>query len=370
MLAYFLIIIALFFLSIVENINTNVYNEYKIKSFYISFILLVLFVGLRWETGTDWEPYVFVFDEMNSITSLFEYFGFMEFGYLLINFVIRIFTANYTLFLLFHAILMYFILIKAFNSLTNYVQLTLMLFFAITLGNMGSNRQLIALSLGLLGLAFLINGNKRMYFVLIGTALFFHLTSILFGVYYFLNRRIKSITLLITVGVSYVLGKTNLPYFIFAGFGNLSFQASQKTDIYLDNAAETLAFSELSTLGLLKRLLVFGVFLVLRNRISLKFKGFDTVFNGYVFGLIFYFFFSKSLLVMISRGSIYFSVMEALLLTSIMYILPRIADKIMYSIFLFILSVFFMYQSVAQYPDLFEPYKAIFINMNFYREMY
>ena len=271
---------------------------------------------------------------------------------------------------MFHAILMYFILIKAFNSLTNYVQLTLMLFFAITLGNMGSNRQLIALSLGLLGLAFLINGNKRMYFVLIGTALFFHLTSILFGVYYFLNRRIKSITLLITVGVSYVLGKTNLPYFIFAGFGNLSFQASQKTDIYLDNAAETLAFSELSTLGLLKRLLVFGVFLVLRNRISLKFKGFDTVFNGYVFGLIFYFFFSKSLLVMISRGSIYFSVMEALLLTSIMYILPRIADKIMYSIFLFILSVFFMYQSVAQYPDLFEPYKAIFINMNFYREMY
>ena len=370
MLTYFLIIIVLFFLSIVENISTDVFNEYKKKFFYVSFLLLVLFIGLRWETGTDWESYVFVFEEINSISSLFEYWGFMEFGYLLINFIVRMFTDNYTLFLLFHAVLMFYFLIKAFKSLTNYTQLTLMLFFAITLGNMGSNRQLLALSLGLYGLSFLINGNKRMYFVLIGTSLFFHLTSILFGVYYFLNRRIKSTTLFICVGTAYVLGKTNLPYFIFSSFGNLNFYASQKTDIYLDSAAETLAFSDLSTLGLLKRLLIFSTFLVLRNRISPKFKGFDTVFNGYVFGLIFYFFFSSSLLVMISRGSIYFSIMEALLLTSVMYILPRIADKIMYSIFLLILSVFLMYQSIAQYPDLFEPYKAIFINTNFYREMY
>ena len=85
---------------------------------------------------------------------------------------------------------------------------------------------------------------------------------------------------------------------------------------------------------------------------------------------VFYFFFSSTLLVMVSRGSLYFYIMEPLLLSSIIYILKNKIDKLLYILSIMILGIILMYQSISVYPDLFVPYKGIFINTLFKRTMH
>lgn len=67
-------------------------------------LIIILFRGLRWETGTDWEQFEYCFNhaEWNNIASYDRYGDGterMEAGYMLLNRLIKVF-GNYTLFLL------------------------------------------------------------------------------------------------------------------------------------------------------------------------------------------------------------------------------------------------------------------------------
>lgn len=52
---YVLVFTTLLLLVIIEQSNKR--NELKTISVVIAFLLLVMQDGLRWETGTDWNPY-------------------------------------------------------------------------------------------------------------------------------------------------------------------------------------------------------------------------------------------------------------------------------------------------------------------------
>lgn len=78
----------------------------KNKLILLTFLVLVfvLFRGLRWETGTDWEQFEYCFNhaDWDNITNYDRYGNGrerMESGYMLLNCIIKIF-GNYTLFLL------------------------------------------------------------------------------------------------------------------------------------------------------------------------------------------------------------------------------------------------------------------------------
>jgi hypothetical protein len=362
---YIFTLVVLLIFSFLE-LRTNLLDiQHKAMAIFV-FCLFVFQVGLRWQTGTDWEPYLQHFEEVNSIFDVYNSLTGFEKGYSFFVLITKLFWNNYSVFLFAHALIYYFLIFSAFKKLTPYFFVSLLVFYASTMGIMGSNRQLIALGICLFSLRYMLNKSTLKFFLLIGLAFLFHRSAILFIVYYFINIDIKKSLLFIILIISFIIGKTNLPIVAFSFAGSfIGDIGTYKTMFYSVDYQENAA--SLSILGLIKRLLFFGLFLYNYNFLTTKLPYYKLIFNGYFIGLVIYTLFSSSLLILVNRGSLYFSVMEGVLIASQFILLKDKHYTVNFLILLFIVSYFLFFQSIGGYPDLFIPYKGIFINSDVFR---
>jgi len=367
MLIYILTILILFVFTFIDE-NNKVTQRSGHWMQWVSFLLLVLQVGLRWETGTDWDPYLNHFENTTDLTSI--YLSEFEFGYSLFVWLVNFITHDYSIFLLVHAVIYYFLIFKSFKSYSPYFYMTLILYYTLSMGMMGSNRQLIALAICIYSLRFVIEKKTILFLLFVFIASFFHTTAFLFVVFCFLNKEIKPIILFIILGCTLIIGKTQLPVIIFSLFGE--FLGGNFVDKSIHYTGDTKDFldAQLSIIGLIKRLTFFCFFYYNRKFLAEKLAYYTVMLNGYMIGIAFYFLFADSLLVMVSRGSLYFNMMEPLLISSQLCLIKGKENKIFVSIILLLFSIIFLYQSIAAYPELFDPYKGLFINSDFQRIMY
>lgn len=369
MIIYFFTILLLFAFSLLEAFYKLSFNSKRVLSF-IAFIVLVLQVGLRWETGTDWNTYLLHFNSINSFSSTSPLISYFEFGYNLLVWVTKLFCNEYSFFLIIHALIYYLLIFKSFQRYTPYLFLSLVLFYTLSMGMMGSNRQLIALAICLYSLRYIVENKPVKFFILIFLAINFHVTSIVFIVYFFINREIKVHLLIIILVVAIICSTIRLPVILFSFFGNLiGGIAAQKTLIYLQDAKNVMSEYKLSIVGLFKRMVFLSIFYFNREKISEQLTYYNLMLNGYIIGIAIYFMFASSLLIMVSRGSIFFNIMEPLLLSSQLVLFKKKGNKVIIIGVLLVFSIFFFFQSIITYPELFLPYKGIFINTSFHREM-
>jgi hypothetical protein len=366
---YIITILILSFFSILE-VTRKISPSTKKIMILFAFILLVFQTGLRWETGTDWWPYFDQFKYESDWQSFKSGDISMEKGYQLFNILIKYISNNYSFFLFIHAIIFYTLIFKSFKSFTPFFFTSILLLYTSTMGMMGSNRQLLALGICLIGLNKLIEGHKTQFFVFVIMASFFHLTSLLFLIYFFFNKKIEIKWIIVGMFICLLIGFTELPLQLFSLFGRFNELSDFKTEVYLNSALDELSKSQLSLAGLTKRILFLILFLYNRDKILRNYKHYNYFLNGYILGIAFYFLFSRSLLVMISRGSFYFNIMEPILLSYQLTLLKQPNKKFVLAACMCILAVILFFQSIAAYPDLFIPYKGIWINTSFHRVMY
>jgi hypothetical protein len=128
------------------------------------YIFVVIQVGLRWETGTDWDAYLTNFNLTDSIDIVLvnALTGF-ELGYGLFTLVFRSISTNYTFFLLIIAIIYNFLFFDFNFRFSPFPFLSLLLIYTSTMGVLGSHRQLIALGLCLFSLKYLIGGKNLIF---------------------------------------------------------------------------------------------------------------------------------------------------------------------------------------------------------------
>jgi hypothetical protein len=361
MLIYFFTILVLFSCALIESLCNLSQGSKKILQSTV-FIILVFQLGLRWETGTDWIPYFQNFKLKNVFVTPPDYARF-EYGYRLMVWIIKRFSNSYSVFLIIHAIIYYLLIFKSFRTYSPFMFVSLMIFYSSSLGMMGSNRQMIALAICLYSLRYIIEKKTLYFFLFVFIAASFHITAILFGIYYFLNKDIKPFTVFILLTIAFVLGRLQLPLIIFNIAGKLlGGNAQMKIHMYLFHALKELHEYSLAILGFVKRLLFLSVFLYNKDKLKDHLLFYNLMLNGYMIGVLFYFFFGTTLIVMISRGSIFFNVMEPLLISSQIFLFKLKQNKLIIASFLLLLSVYFLFQSISAYPDLFIPYKGIFIN--------
>jgi hypothetical protein len=122
--------------------------------------------------------------------------------------------------------------------------------------------------------------------------------------------------------------------------------------------------------GLLKRTIIVTYFLINRSKFSKKISFFNIVLNGYLIGFILFLLFSYTIPIMISRGSIYFNIMEPILLSYIVLLYKDLYFKYLIVILLTIFSFLLLSQSISPYKDLFDPYKGLFLNRGHNRVLY
>lgn len=330
--------------------------------FYLLFILFVLLQGFRIETGTDWVPYFNHFQGYSDNTILFN-----DLGY---NFFVKIFNFfdfPYTVFITLIATLFYYPIFKLiWNTSQNRFE-SIILLFSITLGIWGANRQLISLGFCFFALNAFLEGKNRLTALYIITGSLFHFSAIFSLLMVFTNRDFGILRYLILIISAIVFGII-LQSLIKAIDYLQSFEILfHKLSVYTNDSFK------ISLLGIIKRLLIFFSSLFLIGNIEEK-KSIVVFSNIYFFGILILLVFKDIAPIMINRGSLFFNIIECILVPHILFnsrikVFQDIRFKILpYSIF--VVYIFIMAnQSVAMYPDLFHPYKSIFSN-NFYRHLY
>jgi hypothetical protein len=335
------------------------------------YLVMVIQIGLRWETGTDWNPYLENFqasDDYNIII-LNSFVGF-EIGYGTLAFFIKQVFNSYSVFLFLHAVIFYLVIFRTAKKYSPFFFVTIIFFYATTLGVVGSNRQLLAIIICLIGLDFVFEKKPFKFLGIIIFASLFHTTAFLFGIYYFLNRNFKSITIISVLLLSFIIGKTGLPFLIFSKFGGVFGElASTKTLAYSEGRDATLEVS-LGFFGLFKRLLFIAIFTYNYSSLNARLMYYKVLYNGYVFGMVVYFLFASSLLILVNRGSLYFNIMESFLISCQFLVFQKRLDRLCLFFILLLISIGFLFQSVSAYPDLFDPYKSLFYNSDFVRDMH
>lgn len=376
MTLYVLTILLLLALSFLELNVVMSPSAKKALSLFV-YLFLVLQAGLRWETGADWKAYLQHFQSINSLfssaspTSLSP-----EYGYNIAVWAIKLVFSNYSAFLVIHAAVYYYLVFNSVRRYTGILFLPLMVFYCVTMGVTGSNRQLIAVAIGLYALRYICEGRTIYFFLLVALACMFHNSAVILLLFPLFNRKINLAVLLLLLACSIWLGASQLPPLMFSTVGNsLGEVEYYKVAAYLGSSKDSLLDSGLSILGLVKRLCLLTLFFYNRRSLGKKLRYYNVMLNAYIAGVVLYFLFANSLLIIVSRGDLYFNALEPLLLASQVHLLPRRSARYVMAsalcvLSLCVLSFIFFFQSISPYPDLFLPYKGLIINTDYSRILY
>ncbi|MBF7090643.1 EpsG family protein [Flavobacterium sp. ALJ2] len=362
--------IVLFFffaaLSFTDYIRTPVLYR-KIYLFFGSitvFVILWMFAGLRWKTGTDWESY---FDSFCYFSD--DYAVNFEPGFVIFLATIRDLTSEYTVFLLilsFLCISLKFIFFLKYHKETFFtlVFLYLCYYFA----DIFAVRQNLAISLTLFSTWFIITKKPILFLLFVGLAASIHTSSLLyFFAYYIYWKKFTDKSFYYIIFFSIFLG--------LIGFGNIVLDlllkalglegfVGEKISNYLSNDSEGLNTNSnllvLYIMGIVKRLILIPLFLYVKNKSQGRFVYFQGYLNLYIVGNIIYFLFAKDLAIF-ARASVPFLIFEIFLISYVLLYYKPHKKKM---IFAFVLITLFSWARfsalINSYYDLYVPYNSIF----------
>ncbi len=200
--------ISFIFIFLISFLIDNLPISLKKILYFILFIFLLLFVGLRHEVGGDWFSYIWYIQDLKTYPEkIFTFrsdWGFNGLLYLLFNVEYNIYIINIFCAFLFIGSLFLF----AFNQNKPILVLFVALPYIINVIGMGYTRQSVGYAFLIFSILALQKNKNLLFFVLIIIGSLFHKSLILFLILYFVNFNfnLKGITLLIVLAsISFVL---------------------------------------------------------------------------------------------------------------------------------------------------------------------
>ena len=177
-------------------------KEIKKKLYYSTIFIFYLFRALRWDTGCDFPQFLRCFQDVN-ISNVFSYYRYgtgsetMEFGYTLLNLLIKSIIPSYTFFLLItegFILYSYSRLIKKYISKYQLVALSILLFST----EIFSVRQTIAIGILCYSYTYIIEQNLKKFIISILLAFSIHDAMLFMLPMYWIGRlRFNAITLIV-----------------------------------------------------------------------------------------------------------------------------------------------------------------------------
>jgi hypothetical protein len=254
-MSYFFVSSLTFVIFLVTYFNTNNRKLNKLLA-VLSLVIIVLFIGLRFEVGgPDWMAYQSFFKALEPIYDLifnpsevhFIYEHGFEPLFKLYSSCIKAFSGNYIWLNFISSVLTFSILASFFSKASPYPVLSLYLYFCTValLGDMTIVRQMIAVSIFIYSLKFIVNQNLYKYLFCCFVAIMFHYSAIILVPFYWLNQyfsKAKFYIPLILASALVSLFFTNtivvILDFLLSGF-SWGFAITFKLKQYLFEAGET-----------------------------------------------------------------------------------------------------------------------------------
>lgn len=344
-----LIICCVFFVFLEQSKGTERLLPYLILG---SGLILILFVGLRYQTGPDYESYEI------------SYLGKSDFRFeSLFNLLMTVFRrlgAGYNLFLLFVAALSITIKSYVIERYSPYFFLSLLIACGFFLSDMGQIRYALAISVLWLSLPFYMDRKLLPFLLIVFSAVLIHQTAIVFLPMYWLGSlKLKFPVMLGVWLMCYLASYTILGDWAMDFLSEYSPEmTTSKIDVYEENESYDTRYL-ISLSGLVAKV---GVLLLIyySNIADETLKRFYI--NISFLGGCFLFFFSFSE-IFSSRLSAYFMSFETLMIP---LALVAIKDNWLYYSLLVVVVAKYVYQYIYQvyynYPEMYLPYRNVLFN--------
>lgn len=349
---YLLIFILLAFLAFYEIVFKP---KDKNRLYFLVFLLLTFISGFRYETGVDWVAYEYEIKETVSLSDAFaknkwDWLSYrLDFGYSILNAVIKMFGGGTQTLFFIVAVLTQYLLYLNLKRYTHYVLFAYLIYytFFFFIFDLSGIRQGLAMQIFLYGIKYIKEKNFWKYFLVIFLATSIHWTaSILILLYFFANRKVPLILVVITVLFSTVVFSFQVKW-LGAIMGDLLnklngytlLQAKVKGYTTNENFSQERSWNVYSIYIYLRLIFVLIVSYKLRDKIAQKTPYFNIFFNMLLLQFLciytFYEFYEMS-----ERFKFYFLISEVVLITFIIYSLEQRYKKQLASIF-FIIFIFF-----------------------------
>lgn len=336
----------------------------------VCFALLLLLAGLRVETGNDWEPYQEYYLDLASLSDKAEDF---EVGYRSLAYLFKTAGVEYGGFLFASTLLYLGLFLLVFRRQRAPIILALLFYCTYLLGWMGTARQVLAIACTLLAGEFLLQRQHLRFLLSVFLAGAFHVSALLFLMAWLLAVPLQTTRrYLLIVGIAVAAGialQSVAPALIdrITGVEGIG----EKVVFYGQIGAEGLDLASgegMETLWYAKRLLFFFLFLSLRHHWQGPRLAF--YFNCYVASVAIFMAIQPLAPILALRGSNYFAIYELFLLAVwVKDARPRWV-ALLFPLIL-VLAGQRLYTSLyAYHPDLYLPYKGLFINEHVQRNMY
>ncbi len=174
-------------------ILTNTLSSYIDRRFsnvfaFMSMFVMAFFSALRWERGTDWLPYLDIFESVQKnieVTSV-------EYGFLYYIKFLNFITYEYSFYMVVTTVIIYVIFFVALRKLSIDLNLSLFSLWCLHISIFFWVRQTIAVAIVYLALTYLIDRRPIKYFLCIITASLFHLSALIFLLVWFLKDEIRA----------------------------------------------------------------------------------------------------------------------------------------------------------------------------------
>lgn len=369
-----------FFLSLLVLLSNKLNDKQRRVSAFIAAVSVILFQGLRWERGTDWDTYYAFFQYSDSPPYFYEY------GWWLINSLIRDFTGSYNLRLIIESALIIFLNLRfaKYIGIKNLNAIVLASFtgciFPVRLG--------IASAIVLNSYRYIIEQNFKKFALLVLLASTIHIASLLILPIYFVPKKeFKNAFFLLayfgSIIVGYMTGSVlNILNNLSALFmlGGLEGGLQEKVDGYLAGGIQDYAVR--STLSIILSFISGAFFIVVfdyfrsknykdanyllrpnllvtqyGNYVNDRYK-YTVLFNMYVVGMCLNRIVAMTVPYLSRVGILMSGGFSSLLLLGIE---KRFKYNITFIYFIYIIYQFMQFYSRlhGMYEDLFLPYKSI-----------
>ncbi|MBG0859039.1 MAG: EpsG family protein [Bacteroidales bacterium] len=322
-----------------------------------------LVAGLRYETGVDWPGYTKFFVDSESIGKVlknavtFHFYDQYEFGYTLLNSVLRTFTDNVQWLFLIIAFSTNLMLFNSVKRYSDHIFISLLIYFGTIyfILDMSGIRQCIALNIFLLSIKYITGRHFLKYFVTILIASMFHITSLLLiPIYFILKIKFNNWVLLSVIIAGLFISVFKITWIIpfLKGISELIQIEAITNRIY---AYSNLSGPRIFGFGFLFNFLVFIFCIIERKKLEQN-KMFNIFLNMYVISLFFYYF-TWELNEFSSRFRLYFTVGNIVLFTYFLDVYKNKLNRFLVFFMIVSFSVFFgriyffeMQQGIAYNP--------------------
>ncbi|WP_314065815.1 EpsG family protein [uncultured Vagococcus sp.] len=166
------------------------------KFFYAAGVIMILFSGLRFEMGYDYNSYRVFFEKITSFSDIFNGGIDAEPGYLFFNFLFSVFGLTFYHFLFFFSVISVSLLMIFLNKSIPYPTMGLVYYYArfFIVRDMGQIRSSIACIICLFAIPFIKGKRWVPFLIIVGIASLFHIVSLAMILVYLFYHMFSEIT--------------------------------------------------------------------------------------------------------------------------------------------------------------------------------